>query len=292
MSQPDFFFALQRRINHFLELKLGQFIRQDSRLRQAMSYSLLAEGKRIRPLLVYSIAESINAPLAQADYIAAAIESIHAYSLIHDDLPAMDDDDLRRGVKTCHIAFDEATAILAGDALHSFAFELLGEIPCQPEVTVKLSQILAKSIGANGMAGGQSLDLEAEGKSLDLPQLQQIHAAKTGALLEACVMMSSQLVDLETAHRKGFNQFAKHFGIAFQIVDDILDITADTATLGKPAKSDQYNDKATYPKIMGLSAAKETAHRHIRECSEQLHNLPYQSNKIQSLTEYVLNRSF
>lgn len=292
MNCPDFFPPLQQRIDRFLRLKLEQLIDQNSRLRQAMSYSLLAEGKRIRPLLVYSIAESINATPAQADHIAAAIESIHAYSLIHDDLPAMDDDDLRRGIKTCHIAFDEATAILAGDALHSFAFEIISQTPCKPKIVVKLSQTLAKSIGANGMAGGQSLDLEAEGKNLNLQQLQQIHAAKTGALLEACAIMCGQLVDLEKTHRHHLNEFAKHFGIAFQIVDDILDITEDTKTLGKPAKSDQHNDKATYPKIMGLAAAKQTARQHIQQCIKHLQNIPCNSHKIQQLTQYVLNRSF
>ena len=202
MKVSDYFAEELKRINPFLDQQLQQAATEDSKLKQAVAYSLLAGGKRVRPLLVYATADALGVPLAHADHLAAAIEMIHAYSLIHDDLPSMDDDDLRRGRATCHIAFDEATAILAGDALQAMAFEILAQTPSDASKIVPMIQIMAKACGLIGMAGGQSLDLEAENKAVQLEQLQKIHAAKTGALLTACVDMVCVLSDNQPAAKE------------------------------------------------------------------------------------------
>ncbi len=289
MKVTDYFAAELERFNPFLAQQLNQAAIEDSRLKQAVAYSLLAGGKRVRPLLVYATADAINISQNQANHVAAAIEMIHAYSLIHDDLPCMDDDDLRRGRATCHIAFDEATAILAGDALQAMAFEVLSQTPTDAHQIVKMIQIMAKACGLIGMAGGQSLDLEAENKTATLPQLQKIHAAKTGALLTACVDMVCAMSHNGKAADE-LHQFAEHFGMAFQIVDDILDVTADTETLGKPAGSDEALNKSTYPNLMGLTGAKQAAEAHIHACFEHLNNSNLTTDKLKQLTRFVLNR--
>ena len=257
-----------------------------------MAYSLLSGGKRIRPLLVYATAECLDVDLVVADHIAAAIEMIHAYSLIHDDLPAMDDDDLRRGQPTNHIAFDEATAILAGDALQSLAFETLSKTPVDAQTVINLIKSLAQASGLNGMAGGQSLDLIAENQIADLQQLESIHAAKTGALLVACVtLMVKTIPSISNKNLKNFNKFAVNFGMLFQIIDDILDVTEDTETLGKPANSDTKNNKATYPNLLGLDGAKNKVTEHIDAAYESLQNISYETNLLKSLTDLVLIRN-
>nr|WP_218944280.1 farnesyl diphosphate synthase [Marinicella rhabdoformis] len=278
------------RINPFLAQQLNSSAIEDSKLKEAVAYSLLAGGKRVRPLLVYATADALGVPFDEADHVAAAIEMIHAYSLIHDDLPSMDDDDLRRGKPTCHIQFDEATAILAGDALQAMAFEVLSQTPSQATQIVKIIQIMSKACGLVGMAGGQSLDLEAENKEVRLSQLQKIHAAKTGALLIACVDMICALSDNHKAAAE-LHQFANHFGMAFQIVDDILDVTADTETLGKPAGSDEALNKSTYPSLMGLSGAKDAAEKHIHSCFKHLEAAHISSDKLTQLTHFILNRA-
>ena len=259
------------------------------RLKDAMRHALLAGGKRMRPLLVQVVGNTLDVPKKDQMAISMAIECVHAYSLVHDDLPAMDDDDLRRGMPTCHIAFDEATAILAGDALQAMAFEVLSQTPCDSRILVKLIQIMAKACGLIGMAGGQSLDLEAENQTVSLEQLQKIHAAKTGALLTACVDMVCELSGNKMA-AVDLHQFAEHFGMAFQIVDDILDVTADTETLGKPAGSDEALNKSTYPSLMGLTGAKVAAESHIQICFDCLSAVNLPSNKLTKLTQFVLNR--
>ncbi len=234
---------------------------EPSRLHQAMRYAALGAGKRIRPLLCYAAGEALGVPAALLDRPAAAVELIHAYSLVHDDLPAMDDDDLRRGRPTCHRAFDEATAVLAGDALQTLAFQTLAEADGIPApARVAMIAALALASGSRGMAGGQALDLAAEGQRLDRAMLEHIHIHKTGALIRAAVQLAI-LADgpLDTGLAERLDRFAKCIGLAFQIQDDVLDVEGDTAATGKTGGRDQALDKATYPAIVGLAEAKELA---------------------------------
>ena len=284
---------LSLRINNFLGDQFDQLgAYQTGNLLPAMKYSLLNGGKRMRPLLVYATAESVGVDTDVADHIAAAIEMIHAYSLIHDDLPAMDDDDLRRGQATCHIAYDEATAILAADALQALSFEVLTHTPTSSHVVIQLIQQLSHAAGVIGMVGGQMLDLEGEGKQLTLEALQIVHAKKTGALLEACVSMVIECNQNLTKQVKNtYLQFAKNFGMAYQIIDDILDVTTDTEILGKPAQSDIKNNKSTYPSILGLNSARNKAKEHVDTAFELLDQLP-NSESLFQLTEIIANRSY
>lgn len=236
-----------------------------ARLHQAMHYSVLGGGKRIRPALAYATAIAVGLPYASVTGVACAVELIHAYSLIHDDLPAMDDDDLRRGKPTCHKAFDEATAILAGDALQTLAFEVLTtdrQLPADPALRLQLVKLLAQASGTAGMAGGQALDLAAEGQRLDLAGITQIHARKTGALIQASVMMAAAChITLSAADHSALTHYAHDVGLAFQIQDDLLDIEGDTALLGKATGADQALQKSTYPAMAGV----EVAHGKVRE---------------------------
>ncbi len=286
------FEPLQQRINHFLAQKLDSSCLATSRLKEAMSYSLLSGGKRVRPLLVYASAECVGIKPSTADYIAAAIEMIHAYSLIHDDLPAMDNDELRRGQATNHIAFDEATAILAGDALQSLAFEILSQTPEEPTSTLNAVRLLAQASGVTGMAGGQSLDLISENETANLVQLQNIHAAKTGALLKACITLPLAFaVHTTTDKHQHLVDFANHLGIAFQIVDDILDVTQDTETLGKPAHSDTKNNKSTYPNLLGLEGAKNKAAQHIDQAYVLINQIDGQTTMLRQVTDLIIRRN-
>lgn len=285
--------VLINRIDQFLIKQLNPLKKLNTgRLLEAIEYTLLNGGKRMRPLLVYATAESTGLDFAVADHIAAAIEMIHAYSLIHDDLPSMDDDDLRRGQATCHIKFDEATAILAADALQALAFECLSNTPCAHSTVVKLITILSRAAGAQGMVGGQMLDLEAEGHVLQIKQLQNIHAMKTGALLMACVTSVTECSkNLTPLERTAYKSFAQHFGIAYQIIDDVLDITSDTETLGKPAQSDIKNSKSTYPSLLGLEQAKNKAQFHTDAAENKLLKLP--TNKsLTDLLNFISRRTF
>ena len=245
---------------------------QPSRLHEAMRYTVLAGGKRIRPLLAYAAGEALGLDAALLDRPACAVEMIHAYSLIHDDLPAMDDDDLRRGRPTCHRAFDEATAILAGDALQTLAFQALAEAPgLSAESRVGMVAALARASGARGMVGGQAMDLEAEGSPLDLVQLENIHIHKTGALIRVSVQMGVLAhggLDADKAER--LDHYAKCLGLAFQIQDDVLDVEGDTAQIGKTAGRDQALNKATYPALVGLAEAKAMANQLITEAIESV----------------------
>ncbi len=285
----------QARINGWLESFLHTHYPSSetvaSRLMDAIRYSLLAGGKRIRPLLAYATAEAINLPADSVDAIAGSVEMIHAYSLIHDDLPAMDDDDLRRGQPTCHVAFDEATAILAGDALQAMAFEALSQAKTEARVTVKLIRTLARACGVCGMAGGQALDLQSENRRLEVEALNQVHALKTGALISAAMeMVAAMQPHLSSQHKAAVGAFARHFGLAFQIMDDILDVTGDTTTLGKPAGSDERQNKATYPQLLGLSGSANSAADHITHALENLANLPGDTSYLQHISQWVLNR--
>jgi len=263
-------------------------------LHAAMRYSVLGGGKRLRPLLVYATAKTLGGRLDSADASAAAVEIIHAYSLIHDDLPAMDDDDLRRGQPTCHIAFGEAMAILAGDALQALAFEILaaadtaGPTPLQ---RLAIMSLLAHACGALGMAGGQALDLEAVGQRLTAPALERMHALKTGALIRAAVGMGARSAECQDAHLlERLDQVASRVGLAFQIRDDILDVEGDTAIIGKRQGADQAHDKPTYPAILGMSASRLLAARLRAEAIDLLHEFGDAALPLRDLAHYAVDR--
>lgn len=268
----------------------------DQRLLDAMSYSLLLGGKRVRPFLVYSCGQMLGATLDDLDGPAAALEAIHSYSLIHDDLPAMDNDDLRRGKATCHKAFDEATAILAGDALQALAFEALCSHPYRHVAAtdiVQMLQQLAYAAGYNGMCGGQAIDLAQTNQPSTLAQLEQMHRLKTGALIECAVLLAWQC----SPHRRSEEKeallvFARALGLAFQVQDDILDIESDTTTLGKPQGSDSKANKSTYPALLGLDAAKEKARQLYQQALQALTQLPYNTDELRAFAQYVIERRF
>ena len=228
-------------------------------LHRAMRYALLGGGKRLRPLLVYASGLALGATLEKLDAAAAAVEIIHAYSLVHDDLPAMDDDDLRRGRPTCHIAFGEATAILAGDALQALAFEVLAHDSNghEPHAHIEMLRVLAAACGSHGMAGGQAFDLEAVGKNLSLGELERMHTHKTGALIRAAVQLGALAAgNRDEAIRNALEHYGSCIGLAFQIRDDILDVEGDTAVIGKRQGADQARDKPTYPALLGLEQSR------------------------------------
>lgn len=230
------------------------------RLHQAMRYAVLGGGKRIRMLLAWAACAAVGAPPARADHAAAAVELIHAYSLVHDDLPAMDDDALRRGRPTCHIAFDEATAILAGDALQALAFEVLATDPGlagDPARAADLMLRLGRACGSAGMAGGQAVDLEAVGRALDLDALAAMHRLKTGALIRAAVALGARAGGEDDDDvLDALDRYADHLGLAFQIRDDVLDVEGETATIGKQQGADAARDKPTYVSLLGLDGAR------------------------------------
>ena len=230
------------------------------RLHAAQRYSALAPGKRIRPALVYATAETLGVALPRVDGAACAVELIHAYSLVHDDLPAMDNDDLRRGRPSCHRAFDEATAILAGDSLQVLAFSLLATHPglaAEPATRVRLIELLAEASGTAGMAGGQALDLAAMGRRLSLPEVELVHRLKTGALIRGCVRMAAACTpNLTAVEHASLDRVGSLVGLAFQIQDDILDVEGDATLLGKATGGDRARDKPTYPAVAGIDAAR------------------------------------
>ena len=284
---------VQTRINHFLEAQFEGIKSHNAPLLDAMKYALLLGGKRVRPFLVYATGQMLGAEKQTLDYAAAAIEAIHAYSLIHDDLPAMDDDELRRGHQTCHIAFDEATAILAGDALQTLAFEILTDIPhLSAEQKLMLIKTLSAAAGVKGMCLGQSLDLISEQKIISLQELEQIHLNKTGALLTAALKMgficSPHFADAALAQQ--LERYATAIGLAFQVQDDILDIEGDSATLGKTTGSDLTADKSTYPKLLGLEGAKQKALELYERALTELKNLPFNTTALYALAEFIVKR--
>lgn len=257
-TEPTFFADYRPLIDDALTRALHAHSQPDSRLAEAMHYSLLLGGKRIRPILTLTTAHCVGVTVHSALDAAIAAEMIHAYSLIHDDLPAMDNDDLRRGQPTCHKAFDEATAILAGDALQALAFEVLAGAPYAPQQKLDMIALLARASGARGMVLGQAIDLESEGKQVDLAHLQAMHGYKTGALIQASVQLGALCMTPRPSAETLFQleRFAQAIGLAFQIQDDILDLTSDTATLGKQQGADLALQKSTYPSLLGLSGAK------------------------------------
>lgn len=293
-SLPARMELLRQRHADFLHQQLEQHSGVCNSLNEAMRYAVLLGGKRVRPFLVYSIGELLGAQLADLDAPAAAVECIHAYSLVHDDLPAMDNDALRRGKPTCHIAFNEATAILAGDALQSFAFDLLCKHPYQQvsiQAQLELVRTLASAAGQDGMCGGQALDLAATGHLIQRPELEQIHRYKTGALIHAAVQMgiicSPPVAPQVTTNLMAW---AELIGLAFQVQDDILDLTGDTDTLGKQQGSDLLQDKSTYPALLGLQGAQAYLHELQKKALHALHAIPYNTQLIEDFTNYLITR--
>ncbi|RJG51542.1 (2E,6E)-farnesyl diphosphate synthase [Motilimonas pumila] len=283
----------RQRVDTYLAQTFNQRPGLSQSLNAAMTYGSMQGGKRIRPFLVYATADLFNIPLCDCDALAAAVECIHAYSLIHDDLPAMDDDDLRRGQPTCHIAFDEATAILAGDALQTLAFELLSQVdsPFNAHQQIAMIRTLADASGQNGMCGGQALDLAAEDQQVTVAELERIHAGKTGALIRAAVKLGAlSHTEISPEQLTHLDQFASAIGLAFQVQDDILDIISDTETLGKPQGSDQANNKSTYPSLLGLDGAQQKAQQLYQESLQALTKLDYNTELLEQFAHYIIER--
>jgi len=285
----------QQRVDKLLSAKLDSFSVNDPKLLEAMRYGLLIGGKRMRPYLVYITGETLGVEMNDLDAIACAIECIHAYSLLHDDLPAMDDDDLRRGKPTCHKAFDEATAILAGDSLQTLAFDFLANNPLTANVEnkrTKLFQLLVKASGYSGMCGGQALDLNATNQAISLDDLAQLHALKTGALLKASIEMAAECAcTINTQQKKQLTLFAELIGLAYQVQDDIIDITSSEEELGKPKGSDVEANKSTYPSLLGLEGAKQKAEDLYQESLQALATLPYNTQNLAEFATFIVRRT-
>jgi len=282
-----------------VESRLGQVLPDESiqpqRLHAAMRYSGLGDGKRVRPVLVFATGGVFDIPKERLDIPACAVELIHAYSLVHDDLPAMDDDDLRRGRPTCHKAFDEATAILAGDALQTLAFRLLAHEP-MPGVAadrrLQMIEELTLASGCRGMAGGQAMDIAAVGQNLSLTELESMHIHKTGALIRASVRLGALCADeIEQTTLRQLDHYAKCIGLAFQVQDDILDIEGETSELGKTRGKDAADNKPTYPGLLGLSGAREMANQLLQEALDSLAPLGEEAGRLRELAVYVVGRS-
>lgn len=287
--------SYQERINLVLADLIAQ--RQGAMpepLFDALNYASIDAGKRLRPALVYAVGEALDVPLALLDAPAAAVELIHTYSLVHDDLPAMDDDDLRRGKPTTHIAFDEATAILVGDALQALAFEVLAEAPYLTATQrVEMVRVLAQSAGANGMVAGQMRDLLAENNNhVSLAELRELHRQKTGALITAAVTLGGIASAQATADILHIlSVYSTHLGLAFQIQDDVLDVTQDSATLGKPQGSDQRQQKTTFVSLLGLEKAQQEAVRHADLARDALSRSTLHANLLSELCAYIVTRT-
>jgi len=286
--------SLRTKINDALDSHLPHTSDIAQAVVDAMRHSVLGGGKRIRPMLVCAAADACGAPAAAALPVACAVEFIHAYSLIHDDLPAMDDDDMRHGLPSAHIAFGEANAILAGDSLHSLAFQTIAEAECHSSATrLHMIGLLAHAAGWNGMAGGQCLDIEAEGRSLTLDELKDLHRAKTGALIKVAVQLGilcrgEGAIDDHTIDL--LSQFGDRIGLAFQVMDDVLDVTQSTQRLGKPAGSDEALDKNTFPKLMGTQQALALAQKLVDDARELLRGTGLQTAQLECLARLVVER--
>lgn len=292
MNWEQFAHHYQGHINQLLQQHFGHLPQLAPRLAAAMSHGTLLGGKRMRPLLVYAVGQLNGTADRQLDAAAMAIELIHAYSLVHDDLPAMDDDALRRGQPTCHIAFDEATAILAGDALHSEAFSLLADNDAlSVSQRLQLVSELAQAAGYRGMCGGQALDLAATGQQIGLQQLTALHRHKTGALIRAAVRMGAICAGLATAERAALDSYADAVGLAFQVHDDVLDEIGDTQTLGKPQGSDRALAKSTYVAHLGVEGARSQAEQLVAEALHALAPIPYNSALLAAIARYAITRN-
>ncbi|WP_024303247.1 polyprenyl synthetase family protein [Pseudogulbenkiania sp. MAI-1] len=295
----DDFIGWMTGIQQTMEDALARFLPNPDtapqRLHEAMRYSTLDGGKRVRPLLVHAAGELVGAQPEHLARIGAAVEMIHAYSLVHDDMPCMDDDVLRRGKPTCHVAFDEATALLVGDALQTLAFDVIAT-PMDgvaPTAQLEMVRTLARASGHGGMAGGQAIDLASVGQTLSLPELEYMHCLKTGALIRAAVLLGALAgKPLSADETERLDHFAKRIGLAFQVVDDVLDVDADTATLGKTAGKDAANDKPTYVSLMGLSEARAFARELRDEAFAALDSFGPGAQRLKDLADYIVARSF
>ncbi len=285
----------QNRVEKALNARLPQANILPQRLHQAMRYSTLDGGKRMRPVLTYSTGKALGLEMDSLDGIACAVEFIHVYSLIHDDLPAMDDDNLRRGKATNHIAFDEATAILTGDALQALAFETLANdltIKATAKQRLQMITALTKASGSQGMVGGQAIDLNSVGKQISLPELENMHIHKTGALIRASVNIAALAKsDLAIDTAQKLDRYAKCIGLSFQVKDDILDEESDTATLGKTQGKDQNHNKPTYPNLLGLAKAKQKALELHEQAIASLDNFGDEANLLRDLSLYIIQRN-
>lgn len=282
----------QQRCEDGLKSALNHLKISDAYLADAMAYSLFNGGKRVRPFLVQATAQAVGIDDARVDIAMAAIEMVHSYSLVHDDLPAMDDDDLRRGQPTCHIQFNEATAILAGDALLTGAFEILADMPADFSMAQRLQliRLLSQGSGASGMVAGQAIDLASVGKEVDLAHLERMHAHKTGALIRISVLMGAYCGDPDAEALQHLTTYANAIGLAFQVQDDILDIESDTETLGKQQGADVALNKPTYPALLGLSGAKEKAKQLHEVALNALTNLSGDTSALAQLADYIITR--
>ena len=288
--------SYQQRVNSALDKYLPSNDPPEHNLAEAIRYSVVGGGKRIRPAMVYAAGEAMGVSTDLLDIPACAVEMIHAYSLIHDDLPAMDDDDLRRGLPTCHKAFDEATAILAGDALQALAYEILAKDEHKeltPEHRINMLSLLTEASGAHGMAGGQAVDLASVGKKLDLPQLENMHRLKTGALIRASILLGGMCQqDISDENINILSEYSLCIGLSFQIQDDILDVIGDTETLGKPQGSDEAQEKPTFPAIIGLEESKQLALEQHQQAINILQPLDERADSLRELSAYIVQRQF
>ncbi|ABA58497.1 (2E,6E)-farnesyl diphosphate synthase [Nitrosococcus oceani] len=292
-STDDWVNALQARAERALEKTLPPANNPPKRLHEAMRYAVLGGGKRLRPLLTYSAGIALGVSEAVLDAPASAVELIHAYSLVHDDLPSMDNDSLRRGHPTCHKAFGETTALLAGDALQALAFRTLAEptsaIPAKNQIN--MLELLAEAAGSRGMAGGQAIDLDSVGVQLTLSEMETMHRLKTGALIRASVLLGAWChPEITQDTLENLDRFAQCIGLAFQIQDDVLDVESDTATLGKPQGSDKAQDKPTYPSLLGLTQAKARAQSLLEDARQTLRAIDAPTEHLEWLADFIVKR--
>lgn len=291
---------MQHKVSHtetVLESVLPQAASLPERLHQAMRYSVLGGGKRVRACLVYAAGEASlaktnidSARQAALDLAAAAVELVHAYSLVHDDLPCMDNDTLRRGKPTVHVQFDEATAMLVGDALQPLAFSLLAKMPVAPALVVQAIQILGNAIGSTGMVGGQAIDCENVGNNLSLDSLQQMHSMKTGALLRASVLLGGVVAGASSPTRKSLEEYAQPMGLGFQVMDDILDVTSSTATLGKKVGQDAAYGKPTYVSLLGLEPSKALLESLLQQARDAILPLGSAAISLYGMANFIVQR--
>ncbi len=290
----DYLVNCQNRVERALDARLPGENILPQKLHEAMRYTTLDGGKRMRPMLTYATGKALGIAEQHLDGLACAVEFIHVYSLIHDDLPAMDDDDLRRGKPTCHVAYDEATAILTGDALQALAFETLAKDPsiqASAEARLKMITTLGRASGSQGMVGGQAIDLASVGTQLNLPELENMHIHKTGALIRASVTLAALCkADLDDSIYKKLDHYAKCIGLSFQVKDDILDEESDTATLGKTQGKDKDNDKPTYPALLGMAGAKQKAQELHEQAIDSLNSFGNEADLLRDLSLYIIER--
>jgi farnesyl diphosphate synthase len=294
VSLPLLLKTYQARVDKTLDHWLPKSNINPTQLHEAMRYASLDSGKRVRPALVYLTGQALGIAPAVLDGPACALELVHVYSLIHDDLPAMDDDALRRGKATCHIQFDEATAILAGDAMQALAFYILAHDPSMVEnarLRLQMVETLAQASGSRGMAGGQAIDLAVVGKDVNLAELENMHIHKTGALIRASVKLAAlSSAEITPESLEKLDQYAKCVGLAFQIQDDILDVEGDTETLGKVQGADSARNKPTYPALLGMDEAKQRAKDLHQEAVDCLSSLGEKAEPLREISEYIISR--